>query len=170
MGSTIRSTSLLALLRQTKVSPVQASLGPKSMTALSKVWPCDLSMVMAQQSPSCRWSQLVGVLQKKQRNIHTEDTTSHGEKKRKRKKSEKKRRGAECGYRTRELWLDGLMVSPPTLQRHELGKSIHATFLYPTSFLPADTRYLVQNMYLVLVSTYLVPWSWLTQQSYPQAV
>ena len=28
---------LLALLRQTKVSPVQASLGPKSMTALSKV-------------------------------------------------------------------------------------------------------------------------------------
>ena len=32
------------------------------------------------------------------------------------------------------------MVSPPTLQRHELGKSIHATFLYPTSFLPADTR------------------------------
>ena len=37
MGSTMRSTSLLALLRQTKVSPVQASLGPKSMTALSKV-------------------------------------------------------------------------------------------------------------------------------------
>ena len=33
------------------------------------------------------------------------------------------------------------MVAPPTLQRHELGKSIHATFLYPTSFLPADTRY-----------------------------
>ena len=29
MGSTMRSTSLLALLRQTKVSPVQASLGPK---------------------------------------------------------------------------------------------------------------------------------------------
>ena len=24
------------------------------------------------------------------------------------------------------------MVSPPTLQRHELGKSVHATFLYPT--------------------------------------
>ena len=37
MGSTMRSTSLLALLRQTKVSPVQASLGPKSMTALSEV-------------------------------------------------------------------------------------------------------------------------------------
>ena len=35
MGSTMRFTSLLALLRQTKVSPVQASLGPKSMTALS---------------------------------------------------------------------------------------------------------------------------------------
>ena len=35
------------------------------------------------------------------------------------------------------------MVSPPTLQRHELEKSIHATFLYPTSFLPADdTRYI----------------------------
>ena len=30
MGSTMRSTSLLALPRQTKVSPVQASLGPKS--------------------------------------------------------------------------------------------------------------------------------------------
>ena len=45
------------------------------------------------------------------------------------------------------------MVSPPTLQRHELGKSIHATFLYPTSFLPSDTRYqvhtyLVHNTYL----------------------
>ena len=37
------------------------------------------------------------------------------------------------------------MVSPPTLQRHELGKSIHATFLYPTSFLPADTRYIVSG-------------------------
>ena len=37
MGSTMRFTSLLALLRQMKVSPVQASLGPKSMTALSKV-------------------------------------------------------------------------------------------------------------------------------------
>ena len=32
------------------------------------------------------------------------------------------------------------MVSPPTLQRHELGKSIHDTFLYPTSYLPADTK------------------------------
>ena len=52
MGSTIRSTSLLALLRQTKLSPVQASLGPKSMTALSNVCPCDLCMVMAQQSRS----------------------------------------------------------------------------------------------------------------------
>ena len=31
MGSTMRSTSLLALLRQTKVSPVQASLSPKSV-------------------------------------------------------------------------------------------------------------------------------------------
>ena len=44
MGSTMRSTSLLALLRQTKVSPVQASLGPKSMTALSKIDPHRLSV------------------------------------------------------------------------------------------------------------------------------
>ena len=36
MGSTMRSISLFALQRQTKVSPVQDSLGPKSMTALSK--------------------------------------------------------------------------------------------------------------------------------------
>ena len=84
------------------------------------------------------WLQVGGVLQKK-RNIHTEDTTSHGEKK-EGKKREKKKRGAD--YRTRELWLDSLMVSPPTLQRHELEKSIHATFLYPTSFLPAETRYI----------------------------
>ena len=28
------------------------------------------------------------------------------------------------------------MVSPPTLQRHELAKSIHATFLYPPARLP----------------------------------
>ena len=37
------------------------------------------------------------------------------------------------------------MVSPLTLQRHELGNSVHATFLYPTSFLPADTRYIVSG-------------------------
>ena len=42
------------------------------------------------------------------------------------------KRQAEYGYRTRELRLDSLMVSPPTLQRHELGINIHATFLYPT--------------------------------------
>jgi len=34
------------------------------------------------------------------------------------------------------------MVSPHALQRHELRKNIHATFLYLTSFLPADTRYI----------------------------
>ena len=62
-----------------------------------------------------------GVLQKKK--VHTEDTTSHGEKK-KEKKREKKRRGAEYGYRTRELRLDSLMVSPPTPQRNELGNSL----------------------------------------------
>ena len=28
------------------------------------------------------------------------------------------------------------MVFPPTLQRHESAKSIHATFLYPTARLP----------------------------------
>ena len=28
------------------------------------------------------------------------------------------------------------MVLPPTLQRHELTESIHATFLYPTARLP----------------------------------
>ena len=28
------------------------------------------------------------------------------------------------------------MVLPPTLRRHELAKSIHATFLYPTARLP----------------------------------
>ena len=28
------------------------------------------------------------------------------------------------------------MVSRPTLQQHELAKSIHATFLYPTARLP----------------------------------
>ena len=43
------------------------------------------------------------------------------------------------------------MVSPPTLQRHELAKSIHATFLYPTSFLPADTRY-IRIWYIVRTS------------------
>ena len=52
MGSTMRSTSLMALLRQTKVSPVQASLGPKSMTALSKVLISDLCLVIAQKSRS----------------------------------------------------------------------------------------------------------------------
>ena len=60
--------------------------------------------------------------------------------KKKGKKKGKKKRGAV--YRTRERLLDSLMVSPHTLQRHELGKNIHATFLYPTSFLPVDTRYI----------------------------
>ena len=50
IGSTMRSACLLALLRQTKVSPVQASFGPKSITAFSNVCPCDLCIVMAQQS------------------------------------------------------------------------------------------------------------------------
>ena len=55
-----------------------------------------------------------------------------GKKKKEKKKKEKKTRGAEYGYRTRELRLDSLMVSPPTPQRHELGNSLDATFLYPT--------------------------------------
>ena len=63
-----------------------------------------------------------GVLQKK-KEIHTEDTTSHGGKKKEKKKGEKKRRGAEYWYRTRELRLHSVMVSPPTPQRHELGSS-----------------------------------------------
>ena len=62
-----------------------------------------------------------GVLQKKKE--HTEDTTSHGEKK-KEKKNGTKKRGAEYGYRTRELRLHSLMVSPPTPQRHELGNGL----------------------------------------------
>ena len=45
-------------------------------------------------------------------------------KKKGKKKWEKKRRGAEYGYRTRELRLDSLMVSPPSPQRHELGNSL----------------------------------------------
>ena len=40
------------------------------------------------------------------------------------KKSKKKRRGAVYWYRTRELRLDSLMVSPPTPQRHALGNSL----------------------------------------------
>ena len=63
-----------------------------------------------------------GVLQKK-KEIHTEDTTSHGEKKGKKKRG-KKRRGAEYWYRTRELRLGSLMVTPPTPQRHELGNNL----------------------------------------------
>ena len=45
------------------------------------------------------------------------------EKKKEKKKGEKERRGTNHGYRTREFRLDGLMVSPPTPQRHELGNS-----------------------------------------------
>ena len=70
--------------------------------------------------------------------VHTEDTTSHGEKKKEKKKRNKKtgkkKRGAE--YRTRELRRYSLLVLSPTLQRHEFAKSIHATFLYPTARLP----------------------------------
>ena len=73
----------------------------------------------------------------KKRNLLTEDTTSHGEKKKERKKR-KKKIGVE--YRIRELWLDSLMVLPPTLQRHELAISIHATFMYPTARLPPHFR------------------------------
>ena len=46
------------------------------------------------------------------------------EKKQEKKKGDKKRRGAEYGYRTRELRLHSLMISPPTPQRHELGNSL----------------------------------------------
>ena len=72
----------------------------------------------------------------KKKNIHTEDTTSHGENKKKKKgiKKQEKKRGAE--YRTRELRRYSLLVLSPTLQRHEFAQSIHATFLYPTARLP----------------------------------
>ena len=56
---------------------------------------------------------------------------------------EKKKKGKKKRRKKTEVpstGIDSLMVSPPTLQRHELGKSIHATFLYPTSILPADAR------------------------------
>ena len=46
---------------------------------------------------------------------------NHVGKKKGKEKKEKKRRGAQYGYRTRELRLDSLMYSPPTPQRHELG-------------------------------------------------
>ena len=46
------------------------------------------------------------------------------EKKQEKKKGDKKRRGAEYWYRTRELGLHSLMVSPPTPQRNELGNSL----------------------------------------------
>ena len=79
---------------------------------------------MAQQSPSCRWwSQVGGVLQKKKENTfrghHLPWRKKKGEKKR-----EKKRKCDEYGYRSRELWRDNLMVSPPKPQRHELGESL----------------------------------------------
>ena len=45
-------------------------------------------------------------------------------KKRKKKKGEKKRRGGEYGYRTLELRLHSLMVSPPTPHRYDLGNSL----------------------------------------------
>ena len=45
------------------------------------------------------------------------------------KKKRKKKRGAE--YRTRELRLDSLMVSPPTLQRHELDSFFTLPFCTP---------------------------------------
>ena len=105
-----------------KLTPTRRSLVPHTKTKTIfphqiQVWPCDLCMVMAQQSPSCRWwSQVGGVLQRKKE--HTEDTTSHGGKKKGKKKREKKRRGADYGYRTRELRVDSLTVSPPTPQRH----------------------------------------------------
>ena len=46
------------------------------------------------------------------------------EKKKGKKKGKKKRRGAEYGYRTRELRLDSMMISPPTPQRHDLGNRL----------------------------------------------
>ena len=46
------------------------------------------------------------------------------EKKKGKKRGGKKRRGAEHWYRTRELRLHSLMVSPPTPQRHELGNRL----------------------------------------------
>ena len=96
-----------------------------------------------------------GVLQKK-KGTYIQRTPPPMEKKQTEKNKKERKRGAEYGYRTREICLDSLMVSPPTLQRHELGKSIHATFLYPTSFLPADTRYIRVRIWYWYLRT-LVP-------------
>ena len=46
-------------------------------------------------------------------------------------KQETQPRGA--GFRTRELFLDCLMVLTPAPHRHELDNTIHATFLYTTA-------------------------------------
>ena len=118
MGSTRRSTSLLALLRQAKVSPV---LYLKS-DHVTCAWYSPSRAPAA--AGDYRW-----VVCCKKKKEHT--YRGHHLPWRK-KKGKKKKRGAEYGYRTSELRLDSLMVSPPTLQRHELGNSLHATFLYPT--------------------------------------
>ena len=63
----------------------------------------------------------------------------------------RKRKKKRCRVSYSRTLTDSLMVSPPTLQRHELAKSIHATLLYPTSFLPADTRY-IRIWYIIRTS------------------
>ena len=79
------------------------------------------------------------------RNIHTEDTTSHGEKikeKKKEKKTGKKKEVPSIELANFDWIPRSLMVSPPTLQRHQFAKSqsFHATFLYPTARLPPPFR------------------------------
>ena len=65
-----------------------------------------------------------GVLQKKKGTYIQRTPPPMEKKKRKKKKGEKKIKGAEYGYRTRELRFHSLSVSPPTPQRHELGNSL----------------------------------------------
>ena len=59
---------------------------------------------------------------------HAEDTISHGENKKKKKK-EKKKEVPRIELANFEL--DSLMVSPPTLQRHELAESHSRYFSVP---------------------------------------
>ena len=72
-------------------------------------------------------------MQKKKMNIHTEDTTSHGEKKEEKKKEKKrKKENVGAGLQTREVLLHILMALPLRHGALNLPRPFTLTFCTPT--------------------------------------
>ena len=114
------------------------------------------------------WLQVSGVLQKKKE--HTYRGHHLPWRKKKEKKKEKKRKNKKRCRVSNSQTLTGQSDGfTPYATAAWISKE-HSRYLSVPHLISAGWYQVHTSTHLVLVSTYLVSWSWLTQQSYPQAV